>query len=72
MLKALGAIAFGLLAMCGVGYLIIKKQEDQAMKNQVDQAISNFGTNMKRMGTRVSDFFTAKTATEPASAQEVA
>lgn len=57
MLKALGACFFGLLAVCGVGYLIIKQQEDQTLRNQVNTAVSNFGKSIKAGAIHVKDFF---------------
>lgn len=57
MLKILGAFFFGLAAMCGVGYLIIRKQEDQSLRNQVDSAVTKLNERMKVAGGKVLSFF---------------
>jgi hypothetical protein len=52
MIKALGAFFFGLAAVCGVVYLIIRKQEDQTMRKQIDTAVENLGKSLKNLANR--------------------
>ena len=70
MIKVLGATVFGLLAVLGVGYFIIQKQEDQDLKNQVDSALSNFIKTVKRGADNVVEFFKGDPASEPATQTE--
>jgi hypothetical protein len=48
MFKLLGAIAFGILSVFGVTYLILKKQEDKAIANQIDCHVFNFLKTIQR------------------------
>ena len=70
MIKVLGATIFGLLAVLGVGYFIIQKQEDKDLKNQVDSALSNFIKTVKRSTDNVVEFFKGDPAPEPATQTE--
>src|ERR1035441_4586755 len=70
MIKVLGATVFGLLAVLGVGYFIIQKQEDQELKNQVDSALTNFGKTVKRTTGNVIEFFKGDPAPTPATPAE--
>jgi hypothetical protein len=70
MIKVLGATIFGLLAVLGVGYFIIQKQEDQELKNQVDSALINFGKTVKRTAGNVIEFFKGDPAPTPATPAE--
>jgi hypothetical protein len=71
MFKVLGATIFGLLAVLGVGYLIIQKQEDKELKNQVDSALANFGKTVKRGADNVVEFFKGDPAPADAPATPV-
>jgi hypothetical protein len=70
MIKVLGATLFGLLAVVGVGYYVIQKQEDQELKNQVDSALNNFGKAMKHGADNVIEFFKGDPTPEPATNTE--
>jgi uncharacterized membrane-anchored protein YhcB (DUF1043 family) len=70
MLKALGAFAFGLVALAGVGYLIVRHSEDQEMNKTVDTWLANFKERMQKGAGSIKSFFavTDQPTTEPGAA----
>lgn len=69
MFKALGAIAFGLLSVCGVTYLILKKQEDKAIANQIDCHVFNFLKTVQRTAVGIIDNVKSQIQTEPGTVE---
>jgi hypothetical protein len=54
MFKIFGAITFGLLAVCGVSYLVLKQQEDKTMAHQIDCWAFNLKTSMKKQAADIT------------------
>lgn len=70
MLKALGAFVFGLAAVLGVGYLVISKQDDKTLRNQVDCWFFNLGSSLKNWAFTAKGFWQSATTKEPISVTE--
>lgn len=56
MLKALGAIVFGVVAVCGLGYVVVRKSQNAEMNTLVDQGVNNITTSLKQKAATFGAF----------------
>jgi hypothetical protein len=65
MFKALGAFVFGLLAVLSVGYLVIRKQEDQSTRNTIDTFVGGKVSSIRAKAHKAKEIFVEFTTNKP-------